>query len=102
VAFLAVASELFTADDVVIVERMMADYFACEHHHGHACAVDSDDTTEQPLAVTYWEPAKATDRSWCLTVLAVRRDRHRQGRGRALLQHNRHPQVRDQLAGPRC
>lgn len=90
VVSLAVASELFGPDDAVIVETMMADYFAREHNSGHACAIDIDDISGEPLAVAYWEPAKATDRTWYLTMIGVRSDRHRQGRGAALLQHVEH------------
>lgn len=84
---LAVASQLFAPDDAGIVETMMADYFSRERDNGgHACVLDLDDTGE-PLAVAYWEPAKATDRAWYLTMIGVRQDRHRQGRGAALLEH---------------
>lgn len=91
---LAVASELFGPEDAMIVDTMMADYFAREHDHGHACVVDIDDATGEPVAVAYWEPAKATDRSWYLTMIGVSRARHRQGRGAALLHH-----VEQQLHG---
>jgi len=39
------------------------------------------------LAVAYYEPVTATDRTWELTMIGVRRDLHRQGRGAKLLQH---------------
>lgn len=84
---LAVAADLFPPEDSVILETLMADYFAREHDRGHACVLDTDDTSGEPLAVAYWQPAAATDRSWYLTMIGVRRDRHRQGRGAALLQH---------------
>ncbi len=39
------------------------------------------------LAVAYYEPLTATDRTCELTMIGVRRDLHRQGRGAELLQH---------------
>ena len=87
VVSVAVASDLFAPEDAAIVDTMMADYLAREREHGHACVIDLDDVSGEPLAVAYWEPAKATDRTWYLTMIGVRRDRHRQGRGAALLQH---------------
>lgn len=86
VVSLAVAAELFAADDATVVEAMMDDYVAREHDRGHGCAIDVDASGE-PVAVAYWEPATATDRSWYLTMIGVRRDRHRQGRGSVLLRY---------------
>ena len=86
VVALAVASELFPPEDGAIVETMMAAYVAREHANGHACVIDTDDDGE-PLGVAYWQPAEATDRTWYLTMIGVRRERHRQGRGAALLRH---------------
>jgi ribosomal protein S18 acetylase RimI-like enzyme len=83
---LAVASELFAPEDAAIVESMMASYVAREHANGHACVIDIDDGGE-PAGVAYWQPAEATDRTWYLTMIGVRRDRHRQGRGSALLRY---------------
>lgn len=87
VVSLAISSELFAPEDAEIVKAMMADYFTRERDHGHVCAIDTDDTSGEPVAVAYWESAKATDRTWYLTMIGVRRDRHRHGRGSALLQH---------------
>ena len=84
VVSLAVSSELFAPDDAAVVEALMADYFARNHTLGHACAVDVE---EDAVAVAYWEPATATDRAWYLTMIGVRRDRHRSGRGTAMLNH---------------
>lgn len=39
------------------------------------------------LAVAYYEPVTATDRTWELTMIGVRRDLYRQGREAELLQH---------------
>lgn len=83
---LAVAAQLFPPDEAGIVENLMVDYFARERGQGHACAVDLDDGGDA-LAVAYWEPAKATDRTWYLTMIGVRHDHHRRGRGTSLLQH---------------
>ncbi len=85
VVALAVASELFAPEDATIVESMMAAYMAREHANGHACVIDTDG--DEPVGVAYWQPAEATDRTWYLTMIGVRRERHRQGRGAALLRH---------------
>jgi ribosomal protein S18 acetylase RimI-like enzyme len=81
---LAVASGLFPEDETEILDKMMADYFAGNFDDGHRCVIDVED---EPLAVAYYEPALATDRTWYLTMIAVRRDAQGQGRGAALLRH---------------
>jgi ribosomal protein S18 acetylase RimI-like enzyme len=85
VVALAVACELFGPEESGIVETMLADYFAGREAEGHTCVVD--DVDGELLAVAYCEPVTATDRTWELTMIGVRRDRHRQGRGAALLRH---------------
>ena len=87
VVAVAIAAELFSVEDAGIVEQLMADYFARAYANGHACALDVDDTSGEPFGVAYWEPATATDRTWYLTMIGVRADQHRRGRGTALLRH---------------
>lgn len=86
VADLAVDSELFSLDDVGVVEAMLAAYFAHQVDDGHACVVAEDDAGE-PVGVAYYEPAKATDGTWYLTMIAVRRAHQGRGQGSALMAH---------------
>lgn len=81
---LAVSSELFPSEDAGIVARMMAEYFDGGSDDGDVCVVDEE---PEPLAVAYYEAAPATDRTWYLTMIAVRVDRQGQGRGGALMRH---------------
>ncbi len=85
VVALTVSSELFTAEESTVVETMLSEYFAGRHAEGHTCIVD--DVDGDLLAVAYYEPVTATDRTWELTMIGVRQDVHRQGLGAALLDH---------------
>ena len=82
---IAVDSGLFPAEAAHVVEKMMNDYFATRREEGHACVVDDGDG--EPLAVAYYEPAVAADRTWYLTMIAVRAAGQGTGRGGALMQH---------------
>ncbi len=82
---LTVASELFTAEESTVVEAMLEEYFAGRAAEGHTCIVD--EVEGDLLAVAYYEPVTATDRTWELTMIGVRQVVHRRGRGRALLAH---------------
>jgi ribosomal protein S18 acetylase RimI-like enzyme len=88
VVALTVSSELFTAEESTVVETMLTDYFAGRDTEGHTCLVDEVDG--DLLAVAYYEPVTATDRTWELTMIGVRQDVHRRGRGAALLRHVEH------------
>lgn len=85
VAELAVTSELFPIEDVGVVEAMLGEFFAGRNAEGHTCVVEEVDG--ELLAVAYYEPVTATDRTWELVMIGVRRDRHRQGRGGVVLRH---------------
>lgn len=85
VVALTIASELFTPEESGVVETMLTDYFTGREVLGHTCVVD--DVDGDLLAVAYYEPVAATDRTWELTMIGVRQDRHRQGRGARLLRH---------------
>jgi GNAT superfamily N-acetyltransferase len=85
VVALTVASELFTAEESTVVEAMLKEYFAGRDAQGHTCVVDEVD--RDLFAVAYYEPIIATDRTWELTMIGVRQDVHRRGRGAALLRH---------------
>ena len=84
VADLAVDSGLFAAGDAGIVTTMMADYFGSKSDQNHLCVIDEHDG---PLAVASYEAAPATDRTWYLTMIAVRLSRQGQGRGATLMRH---------------
>lgn len=79
-----VASGLFRPEDAEFLHAMMTDYFNSKAAEGHICLID--DETE-PLAVAYYDPVPATDGTWSLTLIAVRRDRQGRGRGAALMRH---------------
>lgn len=85
VVSLTVASELFPPEESSVVEAMLMGYFAGRTEEGHTCLVDEVDG--DLVAVAYYEPVTATDRTWELTMIGVRQYLHRQGRGAALLRH---------------
>jgi len=84
VTALAVAAGLFPADDTTVTDRMMAEYFAKNRENGHGCLIDEEG---EPLGVAYYAPATATDGTWYLTMIAVRKETQGQGRGTALMRH---------------
>lgn len=85
VTSLAVSAALFAPEDSGVVRSMMEGYFATGRSEGHVCLLDDD--AGEPRAVAYYEPAPVTDRTWFLTMLAVRPDQQGQGRGAGLLAH---------------
>lgn len=86
VADIAVDSGLFPAEAASVVEKMMSDFFADKSAEGHVCVVDQGEDG-QPMAVAYYEPATAADRTWYLTMIAVRGAGQGGGRGGALMRH---------------
>lgn len=84
VKVLAVASGLFLADETEVLDKMLADYFGANIEAGHACVIDEE---AEPLGVVYYQPALATDRTWYLTMIAVRRDVQGKGHGTALMRY---------------
>jgi ribosomal protein S18 acetylase RimI-like enzyme len=84
VAELVIAAGLFPADEVELLHTMMADYFGGNHEKGHMCLIDVED---EPLGIVYYQPELATDRTWNVTMIGVRRDVQGQGRGAALMQY---------------
>lgn len=85
VVALTVSSELFTAEESTVVETMLTGYFAGRDAEGHTCIVD--EVEGDLVAVAYYEPVTATDRTWELVMIGVRSDVHRRGRGTELLRH---------------
>lgn len=82
---LGVSSGLFAEDEVWVLEKMMADYFGANASDGHACVLDEEGG--EPLGVAYRAPAPAADRTWYVTMIAVRADLQGRGRGTALMRH---------------
>ncbi|ACK72394.1 GCN5-related N-acetyltransferase [Gloeothece citriformis PCC 7424] len=82
---LVVAARMFPENDTEILERMLKDYFERNINNGHGCIIDEEE--DKAIAVAYYEPALATDRTWYLTMIGVQPDYQRQGRGKALLQY---------------
>ena len=84
---LAVATGLFPADETEILETLLSDYFAANEAAGHGCLVDDDEGDDDGgiVAVAYYAPKPATDRTWELVMLAVRPTDQGQGRGAAII-----------------
>jgi ribosomal protein S18 acetylase RimI-like enzyme len=81
---LAIASGLFPEEAGDFLDGMMADYFNGGSDNGDRCVIVEDG---EPLGVAYYAPARATDRTWYLTMIAVKQDQQGKGRGAALMQH---------------
>jgi ribosomal protein S18 acetylase RimI-like enzyme len=80
----AVAAGLFAPEDAAFLDKMMADYFGSKRDDGHVCVIDVD---ERVMGVVYYEPALATDGTWYVTMIGVRRDAQGRGHGAALMRH---------------
>lgn len=83
---LVVAAGMFSRQESGLVEDLYAKLFAEDGVEGHASVVGTGDDG-RPLAAAYWKPHDAADRVWDLTMIAVRPDLQRGGRGSALLGH---------------
>jgi ribosomal protein S18 acetylase RimI-like enzyme len=83
IAALAIDAGLFPPEAGDFLHEMMANYFKDNQIQGHACVVEEENNVL--LGVAYYEPALATDRTWYLTMIAVRRTLQGQGRGAALM-----------------
>lgn len=83
---LAISSGLFSTEDAGIVQTMLADYFGGARDQGHVCVVTDVGTEgDRPAGVAYYQPAVETDRTWYLTMIAVRGGHQGHGLGSALL-----------------
>lgn len=85
VAVLAVDAGLFPPEAMGFLDEMMLNYFKDNLSNGHVCVVDEENGGL--LGVAYYEPALATDRTWYLTMIAVRRTLQGQGRGAGLMRY---------------
>lgn len=84
---LAVSSGLFPADEVAIVESLLADYLAGAHERGYRCVVDVEPGPRGDaglVGMAYAEPVRATDGTCELTMIAVDAALQGHGRGTAL------------------
>ena len=81
---LAVTSGLFPADETEVLDKMLTGYFGGNLDDGHRCVLDVE---AEPLGVAYYAPKTATDGTWELILIAVRRDTQGHGRGTALLHY---------------
>lgn len=83
IAALTVDAGLFPPEAIEFIDEMMANYFNAHQADGHLCVVDDENGVL--ISVAYYEPALATDRTWYLTMIGVRRAHQGQGRGAALM-----------------
>lgn len=81
----SIAAGLFPPEDADFLDKMMADFFGSSKDNGHRCVVDDHDGLL--IGVAYYEPALATDRTWYLTMIGIRKDIQGQGRGSALMRY---------------
>lgn len=83
---LAVSSGLFSEAEAEEVRNLMKEFFVRAQDQGHACLLDVDGGDDEvPVGVAYYQPTPATDRTWTLLMIAVRRDQQGHARGGALL-----------------
>jgi ribosomal protein S18 acetylase RimI-like enzyme len=82
---LAVAAELFPANETEELGKVLADYFSGKIDDGHVWVTDEEEG--EPRGVAYYAPAPMAERTWYLYMIAVRPDCQGRGRGKALLQH---------------
>ncbi|MDX2138577.1 MAG: GNAT family N-acetyltransferase [Chloroflexota bacterium] len=85
IATLSVDAGLFPPEHIAFLDEMMVNYFNIYQAKGHRCVVDEEN--DILLGVAYYEPALATDRTWYLTMIGVRRSLQGQGRGAALMHY---------------
>ena len=81
---LSVSSGLFPADATEEVAGVLAGALGGELGPDHVWVTDDDGG---PVGVAYYAPERMTDGTWNLYMIAVRPDRQRQGRGKALVRH---------------
>jgi ribosomal protein S18 acetylase RimI-like enzyme len=80
---IAVAANMFTADEVGFLDDVLAGFFDGSLHDNHWLVVD-DGTV---IAAAYYAPEPFADRMWNLYFIAVDPTRHGEGTGSRLLDH---------------
>lgn len=82
----ALASGLFEESELGEIRTMLDEHFAESQSRG-IWVVDVDDASGTIVGVGYVEPERMTDGTFNLLMIAVQRDRQKQGRGTAILAH---------------
>ncbi|HAZ47169.1 MAG TPA: GNAT family N-acetyltransferase [Cyanobacteria bacterium UBA11369] len=82
---LAVAAEMFPANETAALGKVLADYFGGKLDDGHVWVTDEEEG--EPCGVAYYAPDLMADRTWYLYMIAVHPNYQRRGRGTALIQH---------------
>ncbi|GET41549.1 GNAT family N-acetyltransferase [Microseira wollei] len=82
---LAVAAEMFAANETEALGKVLADYFSGNLDDGHVWVTDEEEG--EPCGVAYYAPDPMADRTWYVYMIAVHPDYQRRGRGTALIQH---------------
>ncbi len=82
---LAVAAEMFPANETAALKKVLADYFGGKLDDGHVWVTDEEEG--EPCGVAYYAPDLMADRTWYLYMIAVHPNYQRRGRGTALIQH---------------
>jgi GNAT superfamily N-acetyltransferase len=82
---LAVATQLFGADEVEPLQAILDDLHAGRLGADHRLEVWADAPDDSPVGVVYFAPNDMTDRTWDLLWIAVAPDRQGQGIGSDLL-----------------
>ena len=81
---LAVSSGLFPPDATDEVASILAGALRGDLGPDHVWLTDDEGG---PVGVAYFAPERLTEGTWNLYMLAIRPDRQRQGRGRAIVRH---------------
>lgn len=82
---LAVAAEMFAANETAALGKVLADYFGGKLDDGHVWVTDEEEG--EPCGVAYYAPDLMADRTWYLYMIAVHPNYQRRGRGMALIEH---------------
>ncbi|AFY42504.1 N-acetyltransferase [Nostoc sp. PCC 7107] len=82
---IAVAAELFPANETAELSNMLENYFSGNIGDGHLWLTDEENG--EPCGVAYYAPAPFTDGTWDLLMIVVHPQYQRQGRGKALVQY---------------
>lgn len=80
---LAVAAEMFAADETAALSKVLSDYFDGRLEEGHVWVTDEEDG--ELCGVAYYAPDLMANGTWYLYMIAVRPDSQRRGRGTTLI-----------------
>jgi ribosomal protein S18 acetylase RimI-like enzyme len=82
---LAVAADMFAADDTGALSKVLSDYFDGRLANDHMWVIDEE--KGELCGVAYYAPDLMANGTWYLYMIAVRPDCQRRGRGTTLIQH---------------